>query len=733
VLQQTFVHHGLAAGVLVGVACSSVGVYVLLKRIVFLGIALAQLASAGVALALLLGWNPLLTALLASVAGAVGFSQLRWRGGVPVEAGLAVAYVVAAALGIVFIARNPVGEARALTVVFGSLLAVPDHELVALAVVTAAVALVHWRFRKEFVFVSFDPDTAAAHGVRARLWDLALHLTLGVAIAFSIRTAGVLVTFALLVIPALGGRLLTAGIDHLFATAVILATLSVPVGLAAALVLDLPTGATIALAVTALAAIAVAARRGGRWLRAATAVAAAASLLAGAGPTEAQTDALTREVQALREAVGELRRIVEEQQRVIQELTGARPARPPVAPVPPAPPTTAVAPPAPGPAPSTPAPAEAGPLLDQPRVAARLPPYLALLPEMRVEGNIIGNYTLRHRRKLERALGEEREGEEFFVRRNRLNFRELELGLRSAVDPFARLEAILSAEQDFEGDLGVRLEEGILTFGALPGAVVLKIGKMRTTFGEFNDSDPEELPEVDPPNVITNLFGREGDGWIDTGLHVSRLFGITDTLSVMLSAGVFNGDNETAFHGGRAGVARRPAWFGRMEGFYELGGASGLETGLAFAAGHALDEHDRASLRSQIVNAHVEFEHRDPVLAFSRGVKVLSEVFYALRQEEDTHDTLGRLGLYALAEGMLSRDWSLGARLDYSQLPERGEEGGPRLRHETAGSFIVSYRPSRFLILRGQYKHTERNFAPDADELFLQALFKIGYERPGGF
>ncbi|HEU5322820.1 MAG TPA: metal ABC transporter permease, partial [Methylomirabilota bacterium] len=101
ILGQTFFLHALLAGGLVGLACSFVGVYVLLRRMVFFGIALAQLASAAVGLALLVGWHPLVAALAASVGSAVAFSQLRWRGAAPVEAVLAATYVLAAALGIV--------------------------------------------------------------------------------------------------------------------------------------------------------------------------------------------------------------------------------------------------------------------------------------------------------------------------------------------------------------------------------------------------------------------------------------------------------------------------------------------------------------------------------------------------------------------------------------------------------------------------------------------------------
>ncbi|MGH7324992.1 MAG: metal ABC transporter permease [Candidatus Rokuibacteriota bacterium] len=685
VVGQPFFQHALVAGTLVGLMGSLVGVYVLLKRMVFLGIALAQLASAGVGLALLVGWPLLPTALAASLGGAVAFSHVHWRRGIPMDALVGLGYVMAAALGIVFVAKNPVGEARALQVLFGNILSVPTGELAALAVVAAVVTLVHIVFRKEFVFVAFDYETAAAQGVRARLWHLLLYLTLGVAIAFAIRSAGVLVTFALLVVPALAARLMVAHLRALFWTAIALGTLGVPLGVLVAFVLDLPTGAAISLTLVLLAGVALVVQRTVRLIRP---LAALGLVLLG-----------------------------------LVSTAGAQ--TPPAAPPPP-------------PVPSAPtAPGSGRESLPERPASTPLPPYLALLPEVRVEGNIIGNYTFGNYRRLERQLGEEQEGEEFFVRRNRLNVREVELGLRSTIDPFARFEAIISAEQVFEGEFEVGLEEAILTFGALPGRIELKVGKFRTTFGEFNDSDPEEFPEVDPPNVISNVFGRDGDGWIDTGLTVSRLFGLTEQITLLLTAGVFNGDNETAFHGGEAGAARKPAWFGRAETFFEIGEAIGLELGAGFASGYALDEDDRPTLQSRIFTAHVELDYRDPVLGLYRGANFLTEFFHTWRDQEKPGgegEMLPRWGLYALAEAQLAREWSIAGRFDYSQLPTLAEEDdAPRVRHETAGSLIVSYRPSRFLTLRMQYKHTARNFAADSDEIFMQALFKIGYERPGPF
>ena len=779
-MDEPFVRHAMLAGILVGGLCAFAGVYLLLRRMVFLGITLAQLASAGVAAALLVGWAPLPLAVVASVAGAVALTQRPGRGPLPPEAALGVAYVIASSIALVCIAKNPVGEARALSALFGTILAVPAGEMVAIAAAAALVGALHLAFRKELVFVAFDPETARAHGVRARLWELALALMLGVAIAVAIRAAGVLVTFALLVVPAVGARLAAATLAGTFVLATAIGTVAVPVGLLAALAWDLPTSAGVGLVVVVLAGAVVAlralsARRG---LAAPVAGALAWIIALGAGalaPVAAQTGgAIERELAALRDAVGRLTGIVEQQQRLIDELRrGAAPGggaasvpRPEsAAPSPPAAaraaepatsrPATAATPTGPSTArapalPGAPAEVPASPraTVESDQTPRALPPWLALLPELRLEGNLIYNFTAsRRRRTLERVLGEEEGGDEPFVRRNRVNVREVELGLRSAVDPYARFEAILSAEQTFGGDIEVGLEEAVLTLSALPGGVEAVLGRFRTKFGEFNDSDPEEIPEVTPPLVVQNLFGRQGDGWIDTGLAVTRRFGITDTFTLQPWLAIFNGDNDAAFHGGQAGVARRPAWYARLEGFHELAQGTGLEWGLGYAEGKARDDSDRATLRSRILNAHVQLEHREPVLfGLFQRVNAMAEAFYTLRDRfrEPTEDeaaagavtrreTLGRFGMYALLDLPITRRWSVGGRFDYSELPTREADLGPSVRREVAGSFIVSFHPSRFLTLRGQYTHVDRNFAPSSDEFFLQTLFKLGYERPGPF
>ncbi len=116
------------------------------------------------------------------------------------------------------------------------------------------------QFYKEFLFVSFDYETALAHGLAARWWNLLLYLTLGLAIAFAIRSMGVLLVFTLLLVPAMTARLIAARMASMFSLSVGFGMLSVPIGLYLAFRIDLPTGTTVSAASLGLLLLVLAAR-----------------------------------------------------------------------------------------------------------------------------------------------------------------------------------------------------------------------------------------------------------------------------------------------------------------------------------------------------------------------------------------------------------------------------------------------------------------------------------------
>jgi zinc transport system permease protein len=269
-LAQDFMRHVLAGTVIVAALCSYLGVFIVLRRAVFVGAALAQVSSLGVALAMSAGAllhlgedhtphlpaGPFAWALTLTTAVVLAAQRRERR--LPRESIVAIVYVAAAALAILAIALSVHAEAEVLNLLFGNVLTIGRGTVVELAAVTCVLGLIHAAACRRFLFVSFDPDMATALGVRARWWNLALFLTIGAAVAAAIHAAGMLVVFNFLVVPAATALLIGKTLRQVFALAVLTGVVAAVAGVCLSYVADLPTGpAIIAINVALLAAAAL--------------------------------------------------------------------------------------------------------------------------------------------------------------------------------------------------------------------------------------------------------------------------------------------------------------------------------------------------------------------------------------------------------------------------------------------------------------------------------------------
>ena len=246
----------LIGSVLVGCLCPLVGVYFVLRRMIFLGVALPQLSSAGIALAFLVyrmfvgqhqhfvpseRWLALLGSLSCTLVGLLILAILaRYRE--MVEARIGVTYALAAAATLLFLALDPAAEAHMVNLLKGDILATTGPSLTLMAGVFGAVALVLLAFRKEFLLVSFDRDLAVVFGKYVGLWDSLLYLIIGMTISLGVMTAGPIVTFGFLVIPPLTARMLTRHMLTFSLTAASLGATTAFAGFYCAYRFDLPLG-----------------------------------------------------------------------------------------------------------------------------------------------------------------------------------------------------------------------------------------------------------------------------------------------------------------------------------------------------------------------------------------------------------------------------------------------------------------------------------------------------------
>lgn len=260
----------LVASVLVGTVCPLVGVYFVLRRMIFLGVALPQVSAAGIASSFFayqlfagphqqMQGSEHVLAMIGSFSFtlAVTFvlALLERRGRETVEARIGTTYAVAAAATILFLAKDPHGDAQMVNLLKGDILATTEASLNWMLAVFGAIVLTLFAFRKELLLVSFDRDLAVVFGKHVGLWDVVLYLMIGGVISLGVMTAGPMATFGFLVVPPVTVRMLVGRMLTFMVGSAALGAFTAFAGFYCAYRFDLPLGpAEVALSSTFLLA-----------------------------------------------------------------------------------------------------------------------------------------------------------------------------------------------------------------------------------------------------------------------------------------------------------------------------------------------------------------------------------------------------------------------------------------------------------------------------------------------
>jgi hypothetical protein len=419
----------------------------------------------------------------------------------------------------------------------------------------------------------------------------------------------------------------------------------------------------------------------------------AAAAVAIAAPLCAQTPASAMDRQdpqdpqaALRAEIALLRQQLDALQQKVAALEAAQP-RAAVPSLPPAPPT----PPAETPAAGVQVPAGAagagGPTGALPVYGTTSALSKIFNPDIAVIGNFIG------------AAGKNEADP-----RPALNLDEAELSLQAIVDPYARADFFLAASPE-----GLEIEEGFITFPTLPGGLLAKVGKLKAQFGKVNTMHSHVLPWVDAPLPLTNLLGGE-EGLNDSGVSVSKLI-LNPLLFLEATGEIYSGRNDL-FTSERRGDL---AYVGRVRGYRDVTEGSNLDLGASIAYGH---NDAGPEFTTRVVGVDATFRYRPLRRAIYRRFIGRTELFWS-RREQDGGDA-GAFGAYVSGEYQFARRWFAGARYDFS---DRADD--PALR-DKSGSLLVTFWPSEFSQVRGQYRRTHYAGGVRSNEVLFQFLFSIG-------
>ena len=327
-------------------------------------------------------------------------------------------------------------------------------------------------------------------------------------------------------------------------------------------------------------------------------------------------------------------------------------------------------------------------------------------PDIGVIGNFIS------------ASGESRGGSESIAPIPFATLQETEVSLQAIVDPYARADFFLAL-----GEEGIEVEEGYVTFPTLPGGLLVKVGKFRANLGRLNAFHNHSLPWIDRPLVMFNLLGgsplEPDTGIKDAGVSVSRLIPAGD-LFLEATGEVFRGESGTVFEPNRRSDV---SVVGRLRAYADFTEDTNIEIGGSYARGHnssgVIDDVDVGRFTTDLWGADATVRWRPLRQTGYRSFVGRSEFVWSRRDQPGGLQS--GFDYYLSGDYQLARRWFIGGRYDWS---ERAEEVTVR---DWGNSAVLTFWPSEFTQIRGQYRRTR--YGDDrrmANELLLQALFSIG-------
>jgi zinc transport system permease protein len=253
----SFMLRALAAAVLVGLTCSTLSFFVVLKRLSFLGAGISHTALGGIAIGLVTGINPVLTGSVFAVGAAVSTGYISKAGKVSEDTIIGVFYAFGMALGIALISTFKGYYPELFSLLFGNILAVSNQDLWLMTAVSTVIILFLLLFFKELLAICFDEEMALAGGLPVNLLYMGLLAAIGLTIMISVQLVGVVLVAALIVIPGATGFRLCTNYRGMFVLSLVTGISGSVGGLLLSYYYPIPPGAAIVLLMTALFTLAM--------------------------------------------------------------------------------------------------------------------------------------------------------------------------------------------------------------------------------------------------------------------------------------------------------------------------------------------------------------------------------------------------------------------------------------------------------------------------------------------
>jgi zinc transport system permease protein len=263
VISSPFMQRAFAAGILVGILAGIISVFIVLRRMSFVGAGIAHATFGGVALGFFIGINPLITAVLYVVFVAIAIDLTGRKGKISEDVSIGIFFSVSMALGVALVSLSGAYNVDLFGYLFGNILAITRDDIILTAglfvIVTGAILF----FLRELFLIAYSEELALVSGIRVRTLNILFLVSLAVSIVISIRVVGIILVSALLVIPGATARLFARNLPSMIAVSCAAAIVSVVVGLLLSYKYDIAPGAAIVLTSAAMFFVPLLLKKGG--------------------------------------------------------------------------------------------------------------------------------------------------------------------------------------------------------------------------------------------------------------------------------------------------------------------------------------------------------------------------------------------------------------------------------------------------------------------------------------
>ncbi|MBD3351468.1 MAG: iron chelate uptake ABC transporter family permease subunit [Candidatus Lokiarchaeota archaeon] len=256
-LSEPVLFRPFITGIIIGVVCGLIGVFMVLKGLVFFGNGIAHSAFAGGALGILLGINPLITIAIFALATSAGIGYIREKTKLTNETAIGIFFAFSMGLGVVFIQLYNTYNTDISSLLFGSLNSISKSELLTVVIIAVVIVVLTFLIKKELYFITFDEELARANGLPVKILNYIFLAMIALTVVMSITTVGVILVMAYVVTPAATAYQFTYKFNRLIIYTIIIASIIPALGFIIAYMFNLSAAATIAILLTGFFGIAM--------------------------------------------------------------------------------------------------------------------------------------------------------------------------------------------------------------------------------------------------------------------------------------------------------------------------------------------------------------------------------------------------------------------------------------------------------------------------------------------